>query len=602
MDLEKIATSAIVSTISQTETLSGFINDGDKEPCWDGNVYIHENAKHSKKNIKRIPTQVKGKAVKRKAVKDIIKYQVQYDDLHAYMMDGGTLFFVVYIEKDTGAVLQIYYADLLPVRIMDMLKQSKNSYSIAFKRFPSDNKKKIEVVLNVYNESQRQASYAGKRLPTIEELSKKGVLESVSFHFTHVGKKISPSTIPQVMEGKALTMYANITGNPIGIPVEKYENITSVITCQTFDKTIYVNKVAYYDQYRIIFSASDAKMIIGKCLTMTTPLFTEGNETLPLTTIKIKVEGTLQEQIKGLEFIQALFNNNGYEIEDTHIPIHIKEKGFDKRIQEFSNRLNWLKNIHTLLTNMHVQKDFEINCLSENEEKNLNYFISAMGERKPVREEGKKIHSLQLLKIANIALGIIYVKHANGYCYMYDYFGNHFEVYYKDGDKITRISQFADMTMDDFLKYDNVCLSIIVEDFKLLPLSEEIVDEANLLMLEMIKAYDQSQNEDLLDAAKQINEWLQEDTGLIEQEICIINACQIKVRRNQLCYRDKATLFTIAEKSEDINCRAGALILLGDIEEVNKIFSSFSKEEMQQFINYPIYALYQHSGEKYKSS
>ena len=30
MDLEKIATSAIVSSISKTDTLSGFINDGDK--------------------------------------------------------------------------------------------------------------------------------------------------------------------------------------------------------------------------------------------------------------------------------------------------------------------------------------------------------------------------------------------------------------------------------------------------------------------------------------------------------------------------------------------------------------------------------------------
>ena len=29
MDLEKIATSAIVSSISKTDTLSGFINDGE---------------------------------------------------------------------------------------------------------------------------------------------------------------------------------------------------------------------------------------------------------------------------------------------------------------------------------------------------------------------------------------------------------------------------------------------------------------------------------------------------------------------------------------------------------------------------------------------
>ena len=61
MDLEKIATSAIVSSISKTDTLSGFINDGDKEPCWDGNIYIHENSRHSKKNIKEYLLRLRGK-------------------------------------------------------------------------------------------------------------------------------------------------------------------------------------------------------------------------------------------------------------------------------------------------------------------------------------------------------------------------------------------------------------------------------------------------------------------------------------------------------------------------------------------------------------
>lgn len=73
--------------ISKTNILSSFINDGDKEPCWDGNIYIHENAKHTKKNIKRIPTQVKGRAATAKSVKESIKYGVSYDDLNAYI-DG----------------------------------------------------------------------------------------------------------------------------------------------------------------------------------------------------------------------------------------------------------------------------------------------------------------------------------------------------------------------------------------------------------------------------------------------------------------------------------------------------------------------------------
>ena len=162
MDLEKIATSALVSSISQTDTLSGFINNGDKEPCWDGNIYIYKNSSHSKKNIKRIPTQVKGKGVKGKVAKNTIKYRVTYDDLHAYMMDGGTLFFVVYIDKKTGEPLQIYYADLLPVRIMEIIKQKQDSYSISFAKFSSDNKKKIEIVLDAYDNAKNKKVMLGK--------------------------------------------------------------------------------------------------------------------------------------------------------------------------------------------------------------------------------------------------------------------------------------------------------------------------------------------------------------------------------------------------------------------------------------------------------
>ncbi len=151
-------------------------------------------------------------------------------------------------------------------------------------------------------------------------------MESLSFHVTHVGKEISPNTIPQVMEGKSITLYANIKGNPIGIPVEQHQNITQVTTCQKFDKKIFVNGIEYYNHYLVLHSAFDTKLIIGNCLTMTTPVVADANESSIKTTIHIDVKGTLREQIKGFEFIQAVYANNGYEIENTHISILLKRK------------------------------------------------------------------------------------------------------------------------------------------------------------------------------------------------------------------------------------------------------------------------------------
>ena len=61
MDLETIATSSVKSSISVTDELSPFINERDKEPSWDGNIYIYANSDKRKEGIKKVPVQVKGK-------------------------------------------------------------------------------------------------------------------------------------------------------------------------------------------------------------------------------------------------------------------------------------------------------------------------------------------------------------------------------------------------------------------------------------------------------------------------------------------------------------------------------------------------------------
>lgn len=593
MDLEKIATSAIVMEISKTNILSSFINDGDKEPCWDGNIYIHENAKHTKKNIKRIPTQVKGRAATAKSVKESIKYGVSYDDLNAYMMDGGTIFFVVYIDKEKGEVLQIYYTVLLPIKIKDIFKQKKKTYYVSLKKFPADNKKKIEVVYDAYANAQRQKSFAGTNSPTIEELSKKGVLEGISFHFVHTGEEVVPSMIPKIMEGNSFTIYANVTGNPIGIPVEYCENISQVLTCQQFDRHVTVAGVKYYDKYQNIYSISTVKTVIGNCLTMTYPMIEETEKRKIPVTLEFSINGTLREQIKKIEFVIAIATKGGFEIGDIDIPVSLNREEFREKLNELTERVHWLKSIQDLLNRMHITRDLEINKCTEEDKKNLNLLMTALGEQKPIKDISQDLNILHTLKISNLSLGVIYIKHTDGKYYMYDYFNKHLEAYYKIEGREIRISQFSTMNVKDFTKYDNMYLLIILEDFKQIPISSDILNQANCLMLEMLKAYDQCKLKDLLYTAEQINEWLKQYPDLIEQDICIINGCQITIRQGELNYADKAKLFAISEKSNNMNYRAGAFILLEYMDEAEKIFSSFNDTQMKEFSNYPIYNLYQ---------
>lgn len=122
MDLETIATSSVKSSISVTDELSPFINERDKEPSWDGNIYIYANSDKRKEGIKKVPVQVKGKQSDDFS-SETVKYLVTVVDLENYLNDGGVVFFVVYISRD-GRKTKIYYSCLLPVKIRNILSSN----------------------------------------------------------------------------------------------------------------------------------------------------------------------------------------------------------------------------------------------------------------------------------------------------------------------------------------------------------------------------------------------------------------------------------------------------------------------------------------------
>ena len=185
MNIEKLATSAVEESISKTDVLDPFVNDGDKEPSWDGNVYIYTDKRKTKKGIKKVPVQVKGELRKKLPPKKPPKYPVSLIDLENWLNDGGVLLFVVLISED-GDEKHIYYNSLLPVKIRNLIKFSrgKRKKSIPLTKFPDDNMQKVSVFLNFYDHMQKQTSYAQATLDSLDELEKKGILENVSFSVT----------------------------------------------------------------------------------------------------------------------------------------------------------------------------------------------------------------------------------------------------------------------------------------------------------------------------------------------------------------------------------------------------------------------------------
>ena len=467
MELEKIATNAVETSIAKTDRLTSFISRGDKEPCWDGNIYIHEGKDHTKHNIKKVSTQVKGKAVTPAQLNETIKYRIFRDDLVAYMMNGGVMFFVVYIDKITGDALQIYYTELLPVKIRSIMTEGKNSFQVRFQKFPEDNLEKTSIFLRFYSDAQRQASFAGKELPTIEELEKRGVLESLTFHCTAIGKYRTHSAVPKIMDGRPLSLYANIKGGSAPIPVEYFESIHQVTMSTRNDVPVYVNGTRYYDGYQVITTANTVELHIGSCVKVISPN-NEGSDEPVTTTIKVKITGTLKQQISGLEFVIAMIEHEHFSIGTHKVPSKFPEAELKKlNAIGFRETLTGYKRAQALLDSMNVTKDLEIQKCTEEDLRKLNLLIAAIGDKLPVKGEPDSSANVQKMTIANLTLAVVYLKKKDGGYHIFDYFGNHFAVSWApNGTEPTEVSQFFSMGSDDFLTFDNLNLKTVVEDFK----------------------------------------------------------------------------------------------------------------------------------------
>lgn len=600
MDLEKLATSAIEKEIAKTDLLSSFINSGDKEPCWDGHIYIHEDKKKTKKNIKKVAAQVKGKAVRTRDAKRTISYPISCDDLRAYMMNGGTVFFVVYLNKDTGDVLQIYYVSLLPVMVKKLLdeKKSRRTISVKFHKFPADNARKTELFLNFYEESKKQVSFAGKGLPNIDDLIKKGLLENISFSYTGLGACPDTRLLPKIIDGKSLTLYANIKGGTAPIPIEYFDEITNITTSKDTNIPISVKGHIYYDKVKTIATADTIEQQIGSSVKIIAPNVDKVDSSIKIH-LNINLTGTLTEQIEALEFIIALVDNEAFNFGDAEFPAKFPQSELDRmEAYNFPEMLSNRKHIKEVLDSMNVKKDLELSKCTSDDIDNLMRIVNSIGDHRIIRGEIDEKNPGQKIKIANLTVAVVYIK-ANGGYRIYDFFGNRFDVKWApEGMEPVEVSQFMMMRPDDYLTLDNLDLEKVVENFKIIPPSTTHFELSNNCMLSMLNAYDKAPNPELLNAARQMNVWLGQHTDFLSSEIVTLNRLQIELRERPLEFSEKQELYTIATTAKDEFQRLGAFLLLDEQEEARKIFDTLDEDRLNLFKGFPIYKFYKYAEEK----
>ena len=128
--IETLSVNAVKNSIVTSEFLDQFIADNDKEPSWDGFVYIYGDKSKKKSNLKgRMPVQVKGTECDDHS-KETISFSMTTVDLRNYLYDGGCVLFVVYI-GNCGLTNNIYYAELTPVKLRPHSYHQTNTFSLS---------------------------------------------------------------------------------------------------------------------------------------------------------------------------------------------------------------------------------------------------------------------------------------------------------------------------------------------------------------------------------------------------------------------------------------------------------------------------------------
>lgn len=588
--IEELATNAVKKSIITTDFLDQFIAENDKEPTWDGYVYIYDDKKKKKCNLRgRVAVQIKGKQ-KDGVPTEEIKFPVSTVDMKNFLYDGGAIYFVVHISSD-GRNETIYYAALTPVKLKLYLAQAKgqDTKALKFKSFPIDGNRKSTIFLNFYLDCKKQVSFATKEMYSLEELEKQDVLTGLTFSVTGYG--YSQNDIHKALFENEVYLYANIKGSNVPIPIDLIP--CGLQTQETEPCIIAVNDKVYYSDLSRIRSKDKVIVHIGKSINITmTQLGAPVN-------INYNSAPMLSDRIKDSEFMLEVlrfkhFSLNGCKLEIN--PSVIELQNFNVEAQALS--VEYYKKMQRVLKILNVQQGVNLTTLTEQEQREIHNLITAFIDKKTVRNIRKDIPVVTKIKIQNINLILVFEETSkdSGEYNIYDFFRSNLTLSYilDSGDEYVT-SRYSILKKDDYVEISNIDYDAILPSYQeLLKNNNAIFDRANIDMLNMISAYDENRNEKLLKTAKSFSEWIfNEDRNIIPYEIKLLNLLQIVKRERELNIDEVKQLCAITENAltrEDI--KVGAYLLLGNQMAAQIHYDLLDKDMQEAFKEYPIFVFW----------
>ncbi|MCT4593578.1 MAG: DUF4365 domain-containing protein [Anaeromicrobium sp.] len=591
--IEILAVNAVKSSITISDYLTPFIADNDKEPTWDGNVYIYNDKSKKKRELKgRVAVQVKGKE-SNDFSRDKISFPVEVADLKNYLYDGGVIFFVVYIGNN-GLINKIYYADLLPIKLRVILAEAKSQQTktIELKEFPTDNNHKATIFLNFYEHSSKQASFKSAELLSLDDLQEQGVLKGISL--TVSGYGYDRNDPQKALFENDVYIYANIKGCSIPQPIEMLPY--DLNTTQEIQNQVFANGKLFYNSYFRVRSKGKDTFKFGKSLTL------EISEEHRSCKISYKTTDTLRTIINDLGFMLNVLEAKCFVVENTTFPIaptYDELVNFD--IEQQKKNLEYYEKMQQVLDILNVKEDLILAKMTAKEKRNFDDLIKAFVEKEPVSGLNPDLPNVMKLQISNITLMLSFFPCEEAGTYqILDFFRTNYNVKYEDGNgNMQPISQYAILKKEDYLKVSNMRFDVLLPSYQCIKDNQHISERANFVLLNLLYAYDESGRKEILNTAKAFAEWLiSTDDTMLTYEIKKLNLLQIIKRERKFNIEEIKALFAITENSATREeMLVGAYLLLDNQVAAELHFDCLDPMEQENFKEYPIYKFWKSKAE-----
>lgn len=571
VQIEQLAVAHITTIFASCRRITPWINKGDKEPMWDGALYIYKGEDHSNDFLLgRVHCQVKGKETSENP--GTITYYLTRPELLNYQRDGGVLFMVVHIEHPNKPS---YWAHLTPIELQEYLDKAKEQKGINIElvRMPDITECECQLI-EFYRHCQRQKRPAidvdqafkpmrriqvfgipQSELPPIIELSK-------GYHYLYSCDKDGKDTYPVGNTQFSLSFSRNVT-NEVIIGEKKFVLPVELVTAKG---SSYL-KVGSFLRIDLI-KADGASCQLS---------YSADNVHL------------VRERALALHVLLAMDEADSLIIKEISFSCSEVSLSTEKR-SSIIEELKSCERIITLLDRLHIAEDLDVYALSDADRVNLKTIYEGIIENRPVKLKRADDNTyITWMKVGTLAI-LLWLVRKDGELYIEDFFG-HQEYYVAVGgngtDEKFPVSRFAVLGKDDYVRYSNIDWSLFPDDYKCLDLNNPLVaEQVTKDALNLLSAYDESGRDEILQAALRLTGWLVE----IENSVIYrINNLQTIKRLRSLTKEEIEEVYGYVEKEDaSPELRFCCDLLLDDIHRAEYHFSLMDLDVREYYKTLPI--------------